>query len=276
MGERRRKLIQNYEDAKLALLLDEYAEAYGKASTEQYKADLAAGRVKKISNQEAEAQLNAILLRAEEEEAKEARGSTRFKGVARKIATVAAAIAIFFTLMVTVQAAGIDVFGAVGRWTDSLFHFEAASEQEQSQSGPEADRNISTVEKIRSVLFSNGFSAVVTPYWIPEDYTISMISFPKTGNIHSVAFLLENASGGWVSYQSSKVSEGASFDDILAEKNDGGVETVISNDRRFYIFQNDTVWVGIYQDSEYRIMVQAEDKNTLTQIIKAIGGMPHD
>ncbi len=276
MGEHRRKLIQDYEDAKLALLLDEYAEVYGKVSTEQYEKDLADGKIKIISDQEADAQLNAILQRAEEEEAKKPQISTQFKGTARRIATVAAAITIFFALLVTVQAAGIDVFGSVGRWTDSLFHFEPASDQRQIQSGPTVDRSFSTVEEINVVLLSNGFSADVVPSWIPDEYSISKISFPNTGNVQSVAFLLENSSGRWFSYQSSRISEGASFDDIMVEKNEGGIETIISSDRLFYIFQNDSVWTGIYQGLEYRISIQIEEKDDLIQIIKSIGGMTYD
>ena len=103
MGERRRKLIKNYEDAKLALLLDEYAESYGQVSTRQYEEDLAAGKIKEISDQEAEAQLNMILQRAEEEEARESRISIRFKGVARKIAMVVASIAIFFAISIRIN-----------------------------------------------------------------------------------------------------------------------------------------------------------------------------
>lgn len=276
MGSRRRKLIQNYEDAKLALLLYEYAEVYGEISTEQYEKDLANGKIKKISDQEAEAELNAILQRAEEEEAKGSRTHARFKSVVRKITMVAASIAIFFALMVTVQAAGIDVFGAVGKWTDSLFHFEYDSGTDNDPKSDVKFVGLSSIAEIRKNMVMKGFPLDVTPAWIPDDFSVKKISFPENDDVQSVAFLLVNSTGDWLLYQSSSVSEGDSFDDIMVEKNEGSIETIISNDRLFYIFQNESVWTGIYQGQEYRISIQIAEKNDLIQIIKSIGGMNYD
>ena len=47
----------------------------------------------------------------------------RIRLVARRVGLVAAVVAAIFGLMITVQAAGVDVFGAIARWTDETFHF---------------------------------------------------------------------------------------------------------------------------------------------------------
>lgn len=44
----------------------------------------------------------------------------------RRLALVAAAIGVFMTLLVAAQASGLDVFGAMARWTDETFRFVAA------------------------------------------------------------------------------------------------------------------------------------------------------
>lgn len=277
MGNRRRKLIQNYEDAKLALLLDEYAEVYGRISTEQYEKDLADGKIKKISDQEAAAELNEILRRAEEEEAKESRISRRFKGAARKIATVAASIAIFFTLMVTVQAAGIDVFGAVGRWTDSLFHFEAESGVDVNQKSDVKSMSSSTAREMRKTISLNGFPIDLAPSWIPDGLSISGMSLPENADYKGISFYLESPSGDWLLMQIDVAATTGAFGAEWIEKDNDIVDTVQSNDRTYYIFKNDGVWTGIFQSETYRITITgSREKDELIQIIHSIGEKNND
>lgn len=272
MGNRRRKLIQNYEDAKLALLLDEYAEVYGRISTEQYEKDLADGKIKKISDQEAAAELDEILRRAEEEEAKESRISTRFKGVARKIATVAASIAIFFTLMVTVQAAGVDVFGAVGRWTDSLFHFESSSSAETSQNSNVKGQNLSPTLEIRKTMVLCGFPLNLAPTWLPDGFSLADYSFPENAESQSLTFLLENEDGIWILFKIDGHSSTSLYGDDWIEKDSDGAETLFSNGMNFYLFRNDSVWSGVFQSEEYRIsIIDTVGKDDLIKIIHSIG-----
>lgn len=41
----------------------------------------------------------------------------------RVLGTIAATVIFMFAMLIGAQAAGIDVFGAIGRWTDETFHF---------------------------------------------------------------------------------------------------------------------------------------------------------
>ena len=231
MGNRRRKLIQNYEDAKLALLLDEYAEVYGRISTEQYEKDLADGKIKKISDQEAAAELNEILRRAEEEEAKESRINRRFKGVVRKIATVAASIAIFFTLMVTVQAAGVDVFGAVGKWTDSLFHFESGNDSVEQPK----DKQSSPVAIIKDTLLTYKLPPELAPSWLPDEFSISEINYSENKNTRYVDAMLTNEAGDWIVLRIDCFSTENSTDNLWHQKDNGDVEIIESGHFTFYL-----------------------------------------
>ncbi len=267
MGDRRSKLIQNYEDAKLALLLDEYAEVYGKFSTEQYKRDLADGKIKKISDQEAAAQLNAILQRAEEEEARESRIGIRLNGIARKIATVAASIAIFFFLMVSVQAAGIDVFGAVGKWTDSIFHFESG----QKNGSNVIEEESSTVDIIKQALLTQGIPAELSPSWLPRAYKIKEITLPSNSDYFGVTITLDNNTD-YLLICFDKTNSGKA-QNYWYEKDSGEVETVIVGEKTFFLLQNDSVWSGVWEDNNYAISIlSSKGKQELIQIIQSIGG----
>lgn len=46
-----------------------------------------------------------------------------FRRVWRMTLVAAAAVVCMFAIMVTAQAAGIDVFGAMARWTEDIFSF---------------------------------------------------------------------------------------------------------------------------------------------------------
>lgn len=269
MGNRRRKLIQNYEDAKLALLLDEYAEVYGRISTEQYEKDLADGKIKKISDQEAAAELNEILRRAEEEEAKESRISRRFKGAARKIATVAASIAIFFTLMVTVQAAGVDVFGAVGKWTDSLFHFASGNDSVEQPK----DKQSSPVAIIKDTLLTYKLPPELAPSWLPDEFSISEINYFSNIDTRFVDVLLINNTDDWIMLRFDCFSLEQGTDNLWHQKDTGEVEKIESGQFTFYLAQNNGNWEAMEYDDGHAIsIIDTQGKDALVQIIQNYGG----
>ena len=64
--------------------------------------------------------------------------------VARTAAVVAAAAALCLALMVGAQAAGVDVFGALARWTDDTFRFETQP--------TDVDNNSALYESIQAAL----------------------------------------------------------------------------------------------------------------------------
>lgn len=276
MGEHRRQLLQNFEDAKLALLLDEYAEVYGKISTERYERDLAAGKIESISEQDLEEQLNRILRRAEAEESQPIRSGKHFSSIARKAANVAATIAFFFLLMITVQAAGIDIFGAIGRWTDSLFHFDSETQVESEQKHDVVEFALTPVEELKKELLLNDFPTELVPFWLPDDYSISKISYPENNKIKSAIFYLQNTTGQWISYQIDLFPDLCSSADEWIEKDSSDVESLFLNRRQYYLFQNNSVWTGVFQSEKYRISVLDGSKDELIEILQSIGGLNND
>lgn len=274
MGKSRQQLIQEYEDAKLALLLDEYAEIYGKVSADLYEKDVADGKVIAVSEQDQETQLNEILRRAEADERKEARKGTHFKGAVRKITTVAAAIAIVILMMVSVQAAGIDVFGAIGKWTNSLFHFESQSGMmESGQNNNVKDQGLPPKGEIRKTMVLYGFPVDLAPAWLPDDYSIKTIDFPENSDYRGVSFYLESTTGDWLMIQIDIATTANGFVSAWIEKDEEAVESILSQNRQFYLFQNDSIWTGSYQSESHRItIVDSRGKDDLIQIIQSLGG----
>lgn len=277
MGKSRQQLIQEYEDAKLALLLDEYAEIYGKVSADLYEKDVADGKAIAVSEQDQETQLNEILRRAEADERKEARKGTRFKGVVRKITTVAAAIAIVFLMMVSVQAAGLDVFGAIGRWTDNVFHFESRSELETDQVSSIKNQRLTAMSEIRKILVLHDFPLDLAPTWLPDGFSLLNMSFLENDDFHGLYFYLKNPQEDWLIIQTDIAVSFGSFGTEWFEKDGDNAESIISNGRNFYLFQNNGIWTCSYQSETCRITIaDSRGKDGLMQIINSIGELNNE
>lgn len=77
--------------------------------------------------------------------AAEKRGSRVRRPLAR-IAIIAAALCAF---MVTAQASGFDILGAIARWTSEQFSFVAVGDEREDATGPEFDSLVDALEKSR-------------------------------------------------------------------------------------------------------------------------------
>ena len=96
--------------------------------------------------------------------------------------------------MVTVQATGIDVFGAVGRWTDSLFYFESGYDSVEKPK----EKQFLPAEIIKDSLLSYRLPSELVPSWFPDGFDISEINFSATEDAQIVDVLLKSKSGYWI------------------------------------------------------------------------------
>lgn len=89
-------------------------------------------------------------------------------GVLRKLVLIAA---ILLAAMMTAQALGVDVFGALGRWTKEAFRFGSAASQEAvvTQYPMSIDEHVEYAS-MEEALAAFGIEAPVAPQWIPERF----------------------------------------------------------------------------------------------------------
>ena len=96
--------------------------------------------------------------------------------------SVAAAIAVLVVLgsLVTAQALGIDVFGAIARWTDETFHFSTSS---QNEADSDADIQNSTDQSpdgeytsLQDALDACGIKQSVIPQQLPNGFELAKVS----------------------------------------------------------------------------------------------------
>lgn len=161
--------------------------------------------------------------------------SVKGRGWRRGLVTVAAAMAAVLALMIGAQAAGIDVFGNLVRWTDETFHFVL----------PNRGAEVSPYyEPFRKALEDNGLPGELAPKWYPEGFVTEGPEVEESGHGRLVCLRFHNAAGKEFAVSVGHRSDFGRLGSKAYEKDVGTVEVYTSGKRSFYIFANfrDTTW----------------------------------
>ena len=101
----------------------------------------------------------------------------RFKRVWRTALVAAVAIVCMFAAMVTAQAAGVDVFGTMARWTEDVFSFgriapdsQVSDDPAQETKGQKAEASSAEFTSLQEAFDAYGMTEVHEPSWFPEGY----------------------------------------------------------------------------------------------------------
>lgn len=142
----------------------------------------------------------------------------------RSILVAIIAAACLLSCMVVVQAAGVDVFGSIARWTNDLFGFGDVGGLSTPVPTQTQQPEI-TVEYIESLLPK-----------VPEGFVMGEPSIFEDSVSGSMEYFVTYTSEDkYVSFNAVE-SDGDSFS--LYEKDDSEVETYIIRNIEFYIYQN--------------------------------------
>lgn len=212
---------------------------------------------------------SSISLPSEEKQEKSPAG----KRVFRYLGYVAACVAIIFTVMITVQAFGVNVLGTMGRWTADTFRhaFSPTVSLELPESEP-------PVGELQKALADMGLPTQLAPTWVPPGFEIWEI-IPTETDICKGVYV------SWVKPNYTyclSVSVDEFFDpmeigNILYQKDLGDPETYIHGGRRFYLFKNYEIWVATWSDMRYVVTIRgAESKEMLKSIINTIQEVPNE
>lgn len=184
----------------------------------------------------------------------------------RKILVVAAVLILMFGGMLTAQAAGVDVFGAIGRWTEETFHFELPINHDDLAG--ETDYNL------RNASQKAGLPGSVAPIWCPEGFV------PKTPTNTHIEDYVDTAVCEYINENENRsyfvdISYYYNSSDVEAtifEKDDSEVVTYSSNRGTFYIFSNIDVLAATWSNGHLSITVAGDlQLEELEKIIDSIG-----
>ena len=190
--------------------------------------------------------------------------SRRFRP--RKILVVAAVLVLMFGSMLTAQAAGVDVFGAIGRWTEEKFHFVLPTTNQSDTVGINDDFQKAS-EKF-------GLPSSFVPTWCPEGFTPAEPLEEHIKN-HSDSISCQYTNTTENKFYLVTISQYYSADILNAtvfEKDDSSVITYQSNGKNFYIFSNLENLTATWADKNYCITITGEiTLDQIKNIIDSIG-----
>lgn len=188
-----------------------------------------------------------------------------FLKVFRIAAVMAAAVVLSLALMVGVQAAGVDVFGTLARWTDDTFHFETRS----------AEPTYCEVlhDTIQEILDAQGVLGEYVPTWYPEDYDIASVKTSEDALGMSIDITLLNETGSAFFIRIEQYKQNQYIDPQIFETDNDSVEKHSSNGKVYYIFSNkDSITASWSNGISMQTIWGELDKNSIRHMIDSIGG----
>lgn len=184
----------------------------------------------------------------------------------RRGLVVATILIVMFGSMLTAQAAGVDVFGAIGRWTEENFQFVLPTTNQSDTVGINDDFQKAS-EKF-------GLPSSFVPTWCPEGFTSAEPLEEHIKN-HSDSISCQYTNTTENKFYLVTISQYYSADVLNAtvfEKDDSSVITYQSNGKNFYIFSNLENLTATWADENYCITITGEiTLDQIKNIIDSIG-----
>lgn len=178
--------------------------------------------------------------------------------IKRKTMVLAAVITFMVASLLTVQAAGVDIFGAIARWTTELFSFGKTEETKGlvvDGRWPEIDLDANQqFVSLQKALDYYGVTEVVAPEWLPAGFTQDEISVVANGVW--LAFFAEYSNTAEqviiINYNSYAPAPASYY-----EKSGSFLERFEVNGNRYDIFENTNNYVVAWITPHFECCISA-------------------
>ena len=200
----------------------------------------------------------------------------RFSRVWRTALVAAAAIACMLAVMVTAQAAGIDVFGAMARWTEDVFSFgqvvpdsQVSDALTQETIGQEAETPSIEFASLQEAFDAYGMTEVHEPTWLPNEYALEELNVTCLDDPFLRTFSASYTDGeGFVSIGIMNF-EGEPATQV--QKTDGSVESVEKDGTMFYHIENSVGRTIAWYSDQYEYYLSGnEGEDILWKIVDSM------
>ena len=163
----------------------------------------------------------------------------------RAVLIAATLVVVIFGSMIVAQAGGVDVFGALARWTDETFgfgstYYESTSEEndpfEWPVSNTPADAQFQTMQEALDA-FGIDFE-IAEPKWLPDGYKTSELVTYYDPTLPDAYFYVSylNEGGSMIAVQFINYID---LPATIYEKTDAPVEEYTIGDITYYVFSNE-------------------------------------
>lgn len=203
--------------------------------------------------------------------------STAKKPVHRRwrISLVAAivAVVVMFCSMVTAQALGFDIFGAIARWTEDTFNFSIAPQTPNNQDNAPAPTTDGDFATLQEALDSYGISDAIAPKRLPDGFRVDAITVsPQAGVVRIRASYRAEEKALSIVVRQYDSPEGMSTS--VFEKDSSGVVLYEKGGNLHYIMSNNAQVTATWIAGDRTICSIAGDitANEIESIIDSIYG----
>ncbi len=197
----------------------------------------------------------------------------RFKQVRRTVLVAAAAIACMFAIMVTAQAAGVDVFGTMARWTKDVFRFgqvvpdsQVSDDLNQETQVPDSGTEFASLQE---AFDAYGMTEVHEPTWLPEGYALDSLDVLAVDDpfLRSFSAAYTDGEGRMsvkvMSYEVEPIAQ--------VQKTDDPVESVELNGITFYLIKNtENYTIAWYMDQYEYYLSSKGGKDILWKVAESM------
>lgn len=178
------------------------------------------------------------------------------------------AVVLLSGCMIVVQAAGIDVFGAVARWTDETFHFVSSHEKGKPQNAND------DFDPIQQAIYNSDIMWEAFPSNIPAGFSLSDLEFFSNSAENKVYCEYSGSNDQTFSIQVRHYTSQADLDIHTFEKDNGAAHSYTTNGKTFYIVSNNALVTATWSDGVSTIISIGGNISgeVLKQILDSIGG----
>lgn len=194
-----------------------------------------------------------------------------------RIAIVAAVtMMVLFGGMIAAQAAGIDVFGALGHWTETTFRFISTDARATSSGSSEVVPDLvrsEFYEAVQSALEQCGITERLAPTWYPDGFEASEPEILSDYESDSVYVSFSDNDGRFFSIDIIKHHLASGIDSHIFEKDNTPVEQYSSGVKTFYIMENIDTVTATWSDGQVMMTIGGNISTEESKaIIDSIGG----
>lgn len=188
--------------------------------------------------------------------------STRFRRALRVSMIAAIMVVVLFGAMVVAQAAGVDVFGSVARWTEETFHFSISADNSTDTKWFDGQKELDAA----------GIDKDFLPTRIPDGYTLEDIQITELSGQTDVYAVFSNSDRSTFDILISIYRNPADIETQIFEKDDIQVQTHQVDDKTVYLFYNLGVMNAVcqYRNVIYSIAGDLSQESVL-ELIHSIG-----
>lgn len=184
-----------------------------------------------------------------------------------KILPIAAAL-IFLFGSVTAQAFGLDIFGAIARWTSEVFQLSDSSTPHAAiGTNPLAEGEGVYYDSLEEAVDAFGITAPIAPKWIPERFKLVKVSaVNKSGGVLIYADYESNDGFLQVRYKEVK-----NIDFSSLEQEGSGVETRFKNGLEHYLLSDMDREKAFWQNGELECQIAGNvTRQEMKEIVDSI------